>query len=42
MEEGPFSLRAVQPGDGVQKVGITTKTGVSILEEKRGLDSVGF
>lgn len=42
MEVRPFSLRTVQPGDGVQKVGITKKTGVSILEGKRGLDSVGF
>lgn len=39
MEEGPFLLKA---GDGAQKVGITEKTGVSILEGKRGLDSVGF
>lgn len=42
MEEGPFSLRAVEPGDGAQKLGITKKTGVSISEGKRGLNSVGF
>ena len=42
MEERPFSLRAFEPGDGAQKLGITKKTGVSILEGKRGLDSVGF